>query len=100
MAIRTKTPGWDTRDLTTSEIELRQPLDSLQSQWVIGTLIAKYGILRARSVGERYVVVEYDASVVSNAEIVRLLHVCGLTATGRRSTSARRRARPPALRSV
>jgi len=75
----------DLRNLATSEIELRERLNVLESEWVIGRLTAKSGVRRA-DYGNGTVVVEYDADVVKTADIVSFLRVCGLTATGRTAT--------------
>jgi len=101
MKTTNKAPLWDTHDLAVSEIELRETLSSLESEWVIGKLKAKRGTLHAEYVGERRIVVEYDASVVTSTEIVSFLYFfCGLTATGRRSTSGCRAFPAPVRSSV
>jgi len=80
----------DLRNLAISEIELRERLNALESEWVIGKLTAKRGVRRANYGRDGTVVVEYDADVVDSTDIVSFLYMCGLTATGRSSARGRR----------
>ena len=85
------------RNFATSEIELRERLNALESEWVIGRLTAKSGVRRA-DYGNGTVVVEYDADVVKTADIVSFLNVCGLTTIGRTSTRDSRGSYQPSVR--
>ena len=83
---KSKKSACDLRNLATSEIELRERLNTLESEWVIGKLTAKRGVRRANYGRDGTVVVEYDADVVDTADIVSFLNVCGLTTVGRTAT--------------
>jgi len=87
----------DLRNLAVSEIELRERLNTLESEWVIGKLTAKSGVRRA-DYGDGTVVVEYDADIVKTADIVSFLNVCGLTTIGRTSTRDCRGSYQPSVR--
>ena len=88
----------DLRNLATSEIELRERLNALESEWVIGKLTAKRGVRRADYGRDGTVIVEYDADVVDSADIVSFLYTCGLTAVGRTSARGRRGSYQSAVR--
>jgi hypothetical protein len=88
----------DLRNLAISEIELRERLNPLESEWVIGKLTAKRGVRRANYGRDGTVVVEYDADVIDSADIVSFLYVCGLTATGKSSARGRRGSYHSAIR--
>lgn len=88
----------DLRNLAVSEIELRERLNALESEWVIGKLTAKRGVRRAKYDRDGTLVVEYDADVVDSSEIVSFLYMCGLTATGRISARGRRGSYQSAVR--
>jgi hypothetical protein len=67
------------RNLKTSEIELRQRLPALESEWLVGRLLAKQGVAAAQWQGNsRRLLIEYDADVFGSAEIIDYLHFCGV----------------------
>jgi hypothetical protein len=81
------------RDLRTAEIELREPLGGLERDWVLGQLRAQSGIEDAAWVeeDERSLLIEYDADLMSGAELVNFLYVCGLsTRCARRAVGSAR----------
>jgi hypothetical protein len=95
---RTAKPPCDLRNLEISEIELREQLNTLESEWVVGRLMAKSGIRRADYGRDGRVIVEYDADVIKSADIVSFLYMCGLRAIGRRSARADRSSSPSSIR--
>jgi hypothetical protein len=68
------------RNLKTTEIELRQHLLVLESEWLVGRLLAKQGVATAEWVGNRRLLIEYDADLCSGAELIAFLQSCGVTA--------------------
>jgi hypothetical protein len=75
-------PGERLRDLKTAEIELRADPGRLERNWIIGRLMSQSGVSDAIW-GEAHMpslVIEYDADIVSSAELVNFLYVCGLSA--------------------
>ena len=67
------------RNLTTSEIDLRQPLPVLEGEWLVGRLLTKQGVASVRWLGsKRRLLVEYDADLFGTAEIVAFLQYCGV----------------------
>jgi len=74
------------RNLTTSEIEVREPLPARECEWLIGRLLAKQGIAAARWVGNhRRLLVEYDADVYGKAELIAILRFCCVSAAAVRA---------------
>jgi len=98
MRTKVEKTACDLRNLEISEIELRERLNALESEWLIGRLTAKDGVRRAAYGRDGKVVVEYDADVVNSADIVSFLYVCGLRAIGRSSAPGRRGSYEPVVR--
>ncbi len=77
------------RNLKKSEIELRHPLPALESEWLVGRLLAKQGVETAEWVGNsRRLLVDYDADLCASAELSALLQHCGVTGAAVRVGSA------------
>ena len=67
------------RKMTTSEIELRQPLPVLECEWLVGRLLAKQGIEAAEWIRDtRRLLVEYDADLCGMADLIAFLQSCGV----------------------
>jgi hypothetical protein len=81
--------AWDMRNLVTAEIELRDRLNGLEQEWVIGKLGAHRGICAVHA-GADSLIVEYDADVVNVTDLASFLHICGLTSVGTRLPTVRR----------
>jgi hypothetical protein len=69
-------------NVRTCEIQVRERLNGLERAWITGRLLAKRGVLDVdyREDASRQIVVEYDADVLTGAELVSFLHACGLPA--------------------
>jgi hypothetical protein len=65
-----------------SELEVREDLNFLEREWVIGRLVSKTGVQEALSRPDdpRKLVVEYDGDLVNTSDLVEFLQVCGLHA--------------------
>lgn len=70
------------RNIKTSELEVREDLNRLEREWVIGRLVAKAGVHDALSRPDEphRFVVEYDGDLVSTSDLVEFLQLCGLHA--------------------
>lgn len=75
----------DARELRTAEIELRANLGARERNWIVSRLMSHSGVedvsfgdARAPSL-----LIEYDAALVSGAELVSSLYRCGLPAVAR-----------------
>jgi hypothetical protein len=93
---------WDEpQNLRKADLDVREQLNSLERSWVIGRLVAQHGVNGAlwRHGEAARLSVEYDAYVVSGAELLDLLQTCGLharpsrIATGPLDTAAASRSR-------
>jgi hypothetical protein len=74
---------WDhVRNMKLSELEVREDLNFLEREWVIGRLASKAGVQEALSRPDdpRKLVVEYDADLVNTSDLVEFLQMCGLHA--------------------
>ena len=75
--------AWDElQNLRTADLEVRERLNGLERNWVIGMLVSRNGVSGALWRGENgfRLSVEYDADVVNGPEILDLLQTCGLHA--------------------
>ncbi len=70
------------RDLRISTIELRERLDGLERDWLVGRLRATRGVhdIEYRGNDGRGLVVEHDAAELSRVELLDILVRCGLPA--------------------
>jgi hypothetical protein len=70
------------RNVRLSEFAVRENLNFLEREWIIGRLVSKAGVHEAlsRSDDPRKLVVEYDADVVNTSELLEFLQLCGLHA--------------------
>ena len=67
-------------DLRTAEIELRATLGSRERTWIVGRLMSQTGIEDV-TFSDAYapsLLIEYDADLVTGAELVSCLYRCGL----------------------
>lgn len=73
---------WDEiQNLRRVDLEVREQLNPRERNWVIGRLVARSGVSGALWRGvEPRVSIEYDADVVSGAELVDMLELLGLHA--------------------
>jgi hypothetical protein len=74
---------WDrAHNLKLSELEVREDLNFLEREWLIGRLVTKAGVREAlyRPDDPRKLIVEYDADVVNTGDLLELLYMCGLQA--------------------
>jgi hypothetical protein len=74
---------WESiRNLKTSELELREPLNDSERDWLVGCLTSRRGIRDALCDGEHAcrLLVEYDANFVNVAELLDFLYLCGIPA--------------------
>jgi len=74
---------WDrAHNLKLSELEVREELNFLEREWLIGHLVSRAGVREAlyRPDDPRKLVVEYDADVVNTRDLLELLYSCGLQA--------------------
>jgi hypothetical protein len=73
---------WDVRNMKLSELEVREDLNFLEREWVIGRLVSKAGVQEALSRPDdpRKLVVEYDADLVNASDLLEFLQMCGLHA--------------------
>jgi hypothetical protein len=79
-------------NLKTSEIELRQQLPPLESDWLSNCLRAKYGVADVQWAGDtRRLLVEYDADIFGSAELVDFLRMCGVPVAAVRADMPERR---------
>jgi hypothetical protein len=82
--------GWaNARDVRTAEIEVRTNLGLRERTWIVSRLMSQSGIEDVSFSDTHGFRIEYDAHLVTGAEIVNSLYRCGLQAPERRS-----RARP------
>lgn len=76
----------EAQNLRTVDFEVREQLNGLERSWVIGRLVAQNGVNGALWRGdEPRVSIEYDADIVSGADLFDLLELCGLHARPARS---------------
>ena len=76
-------------NLRTYEIQVRERLNGLERDWIAGRLLGKRGVVDVeyRDEASPELVVEYDADLLTGADLLSFLHVCGLRA--KRSTKLR-----------
>jgi hypothetical protein len=68
-----------TRNLKTSEIELRQRLPERERDWLVGQLRAHRGIAGAVCANDaRRLTIEYDADTLVSSDLIDLLNACGV----------------------
>jgi len=79
---RTQDVSEHLRDLRFSTIELRERLDGLERDWLVGRLRATRGVrdIEYRGDDGRRLVVEHDAAELSRFELVDVFYRCGLPA--------------------
>jgi hypothetical protein len=70
------------RNTKISELQVREDLDFLEREWVIGRLVSKAGVQEAlcRPDNPHKFIVEHDADVLDAGDLVEVLHMCGLQA--------------------
>jgi hypothetical protein len=69
----------DVRNLKISDIELTQPLPTLEREWLVGQRRSRPGIAGARCAADpRHLVVEYDADELVSGDVVDFLGQCGV----------------------
>jgi hypothetical protein len=67
-------------NLRASEIELRQQLPKLESDWLVGTLRAHPGIAGATCASDaRHLTIEYDGDRLVSDDLVAFLNECGVS---------------------
>ena len=74
---------WDqVRNMRTSEFQVREDLNFLEREWVIGRLVSKAGVQEAlyRPDDPRKFIVEYDADILNTGDLLEFLQTCGLQA--------------------
>jgi hypothetical protein len=70
------------RNMKLSELEVREDLNFLEREWVIGRLVSKTGVHEALSRPDdpHRLVVEYDGDLVNANDLLEFLQLCGLHA--------------------
>jgi len=70
------------RNLKTCQIDLRERLDGLERDWLIGRLVSKRSVLDAVYSDEdsHRLIIEYDADLVNGTDLLEFLYMCGLHA--------------------
>ena len=79
-------PRWaNARDLRTAEIELRANLGARERAWIVGRLMSQSGVedVSFNDAHAPSLLIEYDAELVTGAELVNSLYRCGLPVPGR-----------------
>jgi hypothetical protein len=74
---------WDNaRNLKTSELEVRDHLNHLEREWLIGRLVSKGGVRDVLYLDDdpHRLIVEYDADLVNSSDLLDFLYTCGLQA--------------------
>jgi hypothetical protein len=74
---------WDClRSLKTTELVVRDHLNGLEREWVIGRLASQGGVRSAlyQDDDPHCLIVEYDADLLSPSDLLDLLYSCGLQA--------------------
>jgi hypothetical protein len=72
------------RDLRTAEIELRADFGARERAWIVGCLMSQSGVEDVSFSDEHVpsLSIEYDADLVTGAELVNSLYRCGLPGAG------------------
>ena len=72
---------WEsTRDLRTAEIELRATLGTRERNWIVSRLMSQAGVEDVSFSDAPTLLIEFDADLVTGAELVSSLYCCGLPA--------------------
>ena len=73
------------RELRTAEIELRANLGARERAWIVGRLMSESGVedVSFSDAHAPSLRIEYDADLVTGAELVNSLYRCGLPAPDR-----------------
>jgi hypothetical protein len=73
-------PWTSVRDLRTAEIELRANLSARERAWIVGRLMSQSGVEDVSFSDEHApsLLIEYDADLVTGAELVNSLYRSGL----------------------
>jgi hypothetical protein len=68
------------RDLRTAEIELRANLGARERAWIVGRLMSQSGVedVSFTDAHAPSLLIEYDADLVTGAELVNSLYRCAL----------------------
>jgi hypothetical protein len=77
--------SWETRELRTAEIEVHANLGARERDWIVGRLMSHCGVEDV-SFSDSHapsLLIEYDATLVTGAELVSSLYRCGLPAPAR-----------------
>ena len=77
--------SWEARERRTAEIELRAHLGARERDWIVGRLMSHSGIedVRFSDSHAPSLLIEYDAALVTGAELVNSLYRCGLPTRAR-----------------
>jgi hypothetical protein len=72
-------------DLRSAEIELRANFGTRERAWLLGRLMSQSGVADASwsDAHAPSLLIEYDADVMTGAELVDFLYLCGLSAPAR-----------------
>jgi hypothetical protein len=70
------------RNTEISELQVREDLNFLEREWVIGRLVSKAGVQEAlcRPDDPRKFIVEHDAQLLNTGDLLEFLQMCGLQA--------------------
>jgi hypothetical protein len=77
--------SWEAREVRTAEIEVHATLSARERDWIVGRLMSHCGIEDV-SFSDSHapsLLIEYDAALVTGAELVNSLYRCGLPAPTR-----------------
>jgi hypothetical protein len=77
---REKRLSVDIRNLKTTELEIRERLNGLERDWLIGRLVSKTGVRTATysHADPHRLTIEYDADLFNMVELLDFLYLCGL----------------------
>lgn len=78
-------PSWEARELRTAEIEVHANLGARERDWIVGRLMSHCGVEDV-SFSDSHapsLLIEYDAALVTGAELVSSLYRCGLPVPAR-----------------
>jgi hypothetical protein len=78
-----RTNVWESvRNLKTSALDVRDPLNALEQDWLVGRLVSKTGVHTALCNGgdPLRLTVEYDADLLNGSDLLEFLQICGLHA--------------------
>jgi hypothetical protein len=78
-------PSWEARERRTAEIEVHANFSARERDWIVGRLMSHCGVedVRFSDSHAPSLLIEYDAALVTGAELVNSLYRCGLPAPTR-----------------